>query len=288
MLQYIKFVFLDCRAAAEWSFFMNKQKKACLFTVLAFILAQLIVYCLFHIPNFVLMQTTDAIEYTRRFLVKFCDFLMPIVAATVLFVGYNKVPLKTTLIRAIFLSLPRMIYSLPYYYLYFWANFYDSIEAISLSALVTLFGVCLFYGQVLLLLWLMRSFARLPIVKKYKKELPINEQKKTPKNILLELRKKADAEVESTITDRSLFNFSSPSTLGIFSAVFGSFCINFAREAIDTITYLFEYAGDYLPEEIIYVTFCYIFLVTELLLCQAICCAIRNLITKEKARKIEE
>ena len=129
---------------------VNNKK---LFTIigLSFVFVNLLTFCLFYIPNYVLMLNVEWVEYFRIFFNKFFEFLLPAVAATVLFLGYPRDGLKKTITRAFCLSLPRIIYLLPYYYLYYILNFYDSIEAITLSALVTLFGVVLLFGQILLL-----------------------------------------------------------------------------------------------------------------------------------------
>ena len=226
------------------------------------------------------MVSIEWLEYTRIFLNKLFEFLLPTVAATVLFIGYSDLGLRRTLLRALYFSLPRIVFSLPYYYLYFWVNWYDSIESISLSALVTVFSVAILYGQILLLFWLIRVFARLPILKELKKSLPLNQQSNTPKDALSRLKKDADKSVAESFLDRSIFSFSSPTSLGIFAAAFAGFCINLAREIVDTVTYLIEYAGNYYLEEIIYIVACYLFLLVELFISHAICCLIRNTLTK--------
>ena len=261
---------------------MKNSKKTCLIVALSFIFINILSFCLFYIPNYVLMLNIEWVEYTRVFLNKFFEFILPVVAATVLFLGYTEDGLKKTLIRAVYLSLPRMIYLLPYYYLYYILNWYDSIESISLSSIVTLFGVALFYGQVVLLFWLIRLFARLPVLKEMKKKHPLNQQNDTPKNLRAELKAQADIEVAASLSDKAVFNFSKPTSLGFFAATFAGFCINFVREAIGTVEYLIEYSGNYYLEEIIYITACYLFLLFELLAGHAICCGIRNLLNKEK------
>ena len=258
------------------------SKKICLITAISFAFVNLLAFCIFYIPNYVLMLNVEWVEYTRVFLNKFFEYLLPVVAATVLFIGYTRDGLKKTFIRAIYFSLPRIVYLFPYYYLYYILNWNDSIESISLSALVTLFGVALFYGQIILLFWIIRVFARLPIIRELKIALPINQQKAPPKEILAELRSSADKRVCSSLSEKSIFNFSCPASLGIFAASFASFCINLVREIIGTVDYLIEYAGDYYLEEIFYITACYLFLLVELLASHAICCLIRNLFNVEK------
>ena len=267
------------------------HKKLFAITGISFVFVNLLTFCLFYIPNYVLMLNVAWLEYLRIFLEKLCEFLLPAVAATLLFISFSTDGLKKTIRRAICLSLPRIIYLLPYYYLYYIFNFYDSVEAITLSALVTLFGVALLFGQILLLFVIIRSFARMPLLRKAKEALPINERKSTPKDVLRTLKKNADEEVSSSLSDKEFFNFSRPTSLGIFAAVFASFIINFVIEIYDTILFVIDietsYGGNYYAEEIIYIIACYLFLVVELMASHAICCLIRNALNKNEKENEE-
>ena len=264
---------------------MSDTKKPYFVTAFSFILINILLFCSFYIPNFITGESSEPFEYLRIFASKLFDFVMPLVAATVMFLGYSSLGAKNTLIRAILLSMPQVFYILPYYYIYFWVNGNDSIEAISLSALVTLFGVAVFYGESVLMLYVIRAFARLPIVKGLKKDLPRSRQENTPKELLSELRKKADEVIENSLTDRSVLSLGSPVTAGILAAAFTEFCISFIFEISDIITYLVEYRGDYRIEDVIFYTAVILFLAVELLAGHSICCFIRNLIIKRKEDK---
>lgn len=267
------------------------NKKLCTITGISFIFFNLLMFCLFYIPNYVLMLNAEWIEYLRIFLSKFFEFLLPAVAATVLFLSYAADGLKKTIKRAICLSLPRIIYLLPYYYLYYIFNFYDSVESLTMSAFVSLFGAALLSGQILLLFLVIRIFARLPLLRKAKEALPINEQRSTPRDVLRALKKSADEEVLSSLSDKELFNFARPTSLGIFAAAFASFVINFVVEIFDTVVFIIDietsYSGNYYIEEIIYIIACYLFLAVELMACHAICCLIRNALNKNEKENEE-
>ena len=255
---------------------MTKTKKLYLITVASFILANLVAYLLFHIPALVLEETYEWLEYTRVFLSKFLEFILPSVAGTVLFIGYREIGIKKTLLRALYISLPRIVYLLPYYYVYHIVMAYDSVESISLSALVTLFGIALFFGQALLLFFIIRIFSRMPIVKALKKELPVNQQAKTPKDVKILLVKNAEDVLEETKTRGSVFDFAHYENLGIFASVFTVFIVELIRELVDSIAFIIECEGNLFADEIIYMTACYLFLLVELLAGQAICGLIKN------------
>lgn len=256
---------------------MTTTKKLFLFTTLAFVFANLFTYLLFHIPTLVLEERYEWLEYTRSFITKFLEFILPTVAATVLFVGYREIGMKRTLLRAMYLSLPRIIYLLPYYYVYYIVIAYDSIESITLSALVTLFGTALQFGETLLLFVIIRIFSRMPIVKSLKKGLPVNQQKKPPKNIARGLIQDAENLLSENMTRGNVFDFSHRENIGIFASVFFVFIIDLVRELIDSIVFIIECNGDLFTDEIIYMTACFLFLLIELLGGQAICGWIKNI-----------
>lgn len=264
-------------------------KKILFTTALSFIFINIVTFCMFYIPNFVVMELSNLIYESLRlltaFLTKFFDFLMPCAAAAVLFALRSKISLKKTLLGALMLSLPRIFYILPYYYLRFWMYGSDSIEAVTFAALVSLFGVAVFFGETFLLLYVIRTFARLPILKELKGKLPLNLQKNTPKNVISELKKTADGVISELAPDRTVFDLSSPITLGVLAASFTEFLISFIFELTDFIGYLMEYVGDYRTGEIIELTAYLVFLAAELLATHAICRLILNFITKSEDKK---
>ena len=261
------------------------NKRNFLIIALSFISINIATFCLFYIPNFVIVDLSSSVYDTWRlittFATKFADFLLPAAAATVLFLGYERLGARKTLLRAVILALPRVFYILPYYYLQFWGVGNDSIEAISLAALASLFGVAVFYGESILLLYIVRVFSRLPILKELKKSLPVNLQKNTPKDVMTTLKKTANGVVASSAQDRSVFDLDSPITFGILAASFTEFCISLIFELWNYVGYFIEYAGDYRTDEIIELTSYLVFLAVELLATHAICCFIRNFITNK-------
>lgn len=267
---------------------MATTKKIHLFTLISFILANLFAYLLFHIPTLVLEETYEWLEYTRAFITKFIEFVLPTVSATVLFIDCYELGTKQTLIKALTLSLPRILYLLPYYYVYYIVLAFDSIEAVFRSLLVTLFGTALFFGVSLLLLHVMRVFSRMPFVKELKKSLPVNLQERTPKDVKRKLVEDADKKLAENIGCGNVFDFSCPENLGIFASVFFVFGIELIREIIESIIFVIECEGILFADEIIYMTGCYLFLLVELILAHTLSVLIKNHAKKQTTKNISE
>ena len=262
------------------------NKKTYSITALSFILMNIVAFCLFYIPNFLIIDLSDtAYEIWRlitAFATKFSDFLLPVVSATVLLLGYERLGTKKTLLYALVFSVPRIFYILPYYYLQFWIYGYDSIEAISFSALASLLGIAVFFGESVLLLYVIRIFARLPILKELKKDLPVNLRTNTPKDVMTNLKRTADGLIMSSASESRVFDLDSPIIFGILAAAFAEFCISLIFELWDFVGYLIEYAGDYRIGEIAELTAYLVFLAIELLATHAICCFIKNYTVKKR------
>ena len=265
---------------------MNKFKRIFLIFCSVFSAVNLLVFLLFFIPNYVLEESTEIIEYSRIFITKFAEFAIPVVSATLLFGLLIERGTKSAVKGALVLALPRIIYLLPYYYLYHIAFGYDSIESILLSALVTVFGVAITFATILLLLLLARFLASKACMKPIAEKLPPKMQKDMTMETRTQLKKEAEKSMSTLGIPDTALDFSHPITLGIFSASFAGFCLNFLVEFFDTVTYLLDYAGYYRIEEIIYIVVCYLFLLAEFFVTNWIAHLIWKRICSE--RKIDE
>ena len=243
---------------------MNKLKKLFLITSLAFAGVNLLVFLTFFIPNYVFEESTEIIEYTRIFLTKFAEFALPTIAASILFKICFDSGIKSIIKGAVIFALPRIVYLLPYYYLYHIAFGYDSIESISLSALVTVFGVAINALVILALFFIARLLATNAAMKPIIAKLPPKVQQNLTKETKSEARLEAVKSLSAVDIPEQAFDLQNPITLGIFGAAFSGFGINLLSEIIDTVTYLVDYAGYYRMDEIIYIVVCYLFLMAEL------------------------
>lgn len=261
---------------------IRNAKKFYLYSALALCGASLTAFLIFFIPNYVVMRDLGYFEYVVLFLEKLFSFLIPPIAATLILLASFETARKTTLLRTLLLALTRTVYLFPYYYLYYTAYGNDWIEALTLSSLVTLLGIAVLFLHILLLVTVMRYAARLPLVKKMKKELPPKQMDTITKKAKNEFNKKADSELSLRITEKGIFDFTVPMSLGVFAGVFTEFVIKLISEMIDTAIYLIEYAGYYRINEIIYIGISYLFLLGELLLTHALCYLFKQFFTYEK------
>lgn len=267
---------------------MNNFKCLFRFSVFLFAIANLITFLMFFIPFYVIQRNTDAYEYFRIFFTKFIEFSLPVIAVPLLIRIYSDNGSGKGLICAIFLALPKAIYLLPYYYLYHIAYGYDSVESIGLSALVTVFGIALNWGCMVLMLLLSRFLATKACRKKLTEKLPPNTRQNLTEEIKNSIKKDSSEQLLALDSPAKPFDFSHPWSLGLFGATFALFVVSVLREIVDTVSYLIDYAGYYRMEEIIYMTACYLFVLLELFGVYAISHAILKRIYKKDLQTTEE
>lgn len=263
---------------------LKKSLKKCFFIYLALYFA---LFLLFYIPNYVIEGYADIFgnfEYVRLFLSMLFEFILGSSGAVVLFVVLIKHgPLTPgrTLTAAAVIAAARIIYSLPYYYLYFLSYGYDSIDGIPLYTLSALLAVIFEWVKLLILFALVYFSSRRHIVKALTLSLPKAQQKNMPKKTKLTLLATADARLWGELSHGGIFNFDAPITLGIFLASVGQFVYALSLEVKTAVEYLTEFAGNYRSDEIIYMTWCFIFVILELIISHTVCYFLKNKLTKE-------
>ncbi len=244
---------------------MKSNKRLFSISALFFCVANLFLFLIFFIQNYVIEAHLEYIEYAASFIGKFVDFALPPIAAALLLFPYLKNGIRDALIKAIFLALPRIIYLFPYNYLYHTAGGYEPTKAIYLSALLTVLGVALAWAHIVILFLLIRMTAIRSIAKSLASDLPPSVSKTMPVDLRKKLNQEAKISLGTNINFTGAFDFSVPLTVGIFAAAFGEFIVNLMREIIDTVTYLVNFAGYYRIGETIYITLGFVFLIIELL-----------------------
>lgn len=215
---------------------MSKSKKIYVFSMIAFWVANLLSVLSLLFISYKVSNPAEVFVYVRIFVTKFIDFAIPAVAALLLFLDRDA-GVKKLLGSAILLALPRLAYSIPYYYFYFLGSRYDSRESITMSFFVSAFGVALVFGQIMLIYLVMKKMSSR----------------------------------EGCLEIKSPFDFSSVVTLGIFSGVFLQFIIGIIGEIISTVDFIISYGGFLKIGEIIYVCICYLFVLCEMLLVHLLC-----------------
>lgn len=267
---------------------MTRTKKLYTTAAVAFVAINLIAFLIFFIPNYVLEIDIGEFEYVRIFLTKLIEFALPPIAAVLIYVGGSCEGWERAIKRSAGIASTRAVYLLPYYYLYHIAYGYDSIESIVLSILVSLFGIALLFGQIILLYEALRVTTRKVVKKALIDDLPPMYKKEMPKDIKNMLDKKAEDSLREIPEKPGIFDFSAPVTVGIFSAVFTQFMISFIYELVDTIEYLVSFAGYYRLGEIIYITVSFLYILLELLIVHVVCYALKNKLCKKVPEKEKE
>ncbi len=259
---------------------MAKNKRLYLTALAVFCIINLFEFLLHFIPNYVLEIDIGYAEYGRIFINKLIEFSIPALAAAVIFAPRGN-GWKTAIVDAAGISGARLIYLLPYYYLYFIdpakVNYsYDSIEAVGLSLAVSLFGALLLLLQMILFYAIMRFASRICARKAIIGELPQKKQVDISREEMAKIDLQADGIVAELEKIDKPFDLSSPLTLGLFCSAFCQFIINFILEFVSSVQYFISVSGSYRFGEIIYMMICYLFILLEMLTVHTIGCKIVN------------
>ena len=171
------------------------------------------------------------IEDMLFFLSRAAQVLQPLLMAALLFAISPKITTGRIFLYGAFAAMTRGIYTLPFDYLYFFSQGYETPDALLLSAAATVAEIALFWLCTVALVFL----ARLALYLRRKDSLP----RRTP--------------------DLSFYDLSVPEALALFVAALPPFLYLFLSEIVNTVGYLVDYAGDYTVAEILYMTFSFLF-----------------------------
>ncbi len=242
--------------------------------------ANLVLYLIFHIPIYVLEVSSEAWDYFRYLFTAAVEFLMPPLAAALIFFGAVRDGAHTVFSRAAVLALPRAIYLLPYYYLYETAYGYSWSESLFLTFAISGLGIIITWLHITVLFAVAYLTARRIVVKRLFSELPpINKDKKN-KELMRSLNGKAVTELPHRLGDRGILDLSLPIVAGIFSICFLEFIISAVTELSDVISHLAEY-GNFLVGEFVYIMAKFLLIFILLFIAHAICYGLLKRLTKE-------
>lgn len=225
------------------------------FAALGTSLLSLVLFLIVFIPTYVLEleELPEAYSYFVMYSTEISGWLLATVTAILLTVIQFEHGMKATLISAIFLTLPNLVYTIPYYYLIGIAYGLDSVESILLSLGVSILYLAVFYLHALLLYFVIKY-----------------------------IFVKREGENISAFFDGSLLDLSHSATLAVFAASFVEFIIHLVMEIYQVISYLVEYAGDYKGDDIIYIVFRFIFLLGMLFISHFVCFKVKKAVTAKK------
>ena len=177
----------------------------------------------------------DAVQNFTEFSQRLLFDIFFVTAAAVSFMKLRFISKKAWISTSAILSLSRLFYMLPYSYLYFEYNGYDTLESITLALAAGAFDFILTLAITLSL-----SFVAAFV-----------------------LSRSADADAKDSF---GLFDFSRGPVRSAFVMALIIFIYNLIREIIVTVDYLIEYAGTYRVGEIVYMVFTYLFMLVSLVL----------------------
>lgn len=270
---------------------MKNRKK--LYSALGGIYAGLnfLLLLIFYIPVYVIGVETsdwyDAWYYSLTLVTGFFEFLMPVPFAVILYFTSRGEKIGVLATRALCFALPKIAYTLPYYYLYSLSYGYDSLEGLLISLGVTLGAVIIADLHVILLYFVIGFASRRIAAAKMRATLPHSYEKKPLGLVEAEFQSEIEHDLEGCIKKRGVFDISSPFIGAIFAAAGVEFVYSLATEIASTVSYLVEFAGDYRFDEIIYIVICFILILIELFAAHAVGYLAKIFIT-EKYKQTEE
>ena len=271
---------------------MKKSSKINILSMAAFALINLLSISLLLISRFVFNANaafdTTVFNYAEIFINRFIEFALVPIAATIIYIGGANGTKKSAIVRAILFSLPRTIYLIPYYYCYYRAELYDTAESLVLSSIVTFFGVLLMFVQILIFHAVFIVATGIIIKRQLIRDLPPACRNDMPKNLNELINEKTKENLKFIPENRGVFDFNIPVTVGIFATVFLQFVISLLSEISTTASFLVSSSGNYGVDDIIYMTFSYVFILLELLSVHIICYSLKNLITKSQSEDVKD
>ena len=187
-------------------------------------------------------------------LVNFLEALFPVFSAVIVFL-IKDTGLKNKLLPLALISLPRILYTFPYYYIRYVTDVFNTAEALVIALILSVVYLLFFFLQTFVCTFIM-NYA---------------EFKSAPKNI--------------SRTPARIFNFDNSVNFGILLSVIFMFVIFFARECVDTVTYFVEVGSTYYLNEIMSIILSYAMLPIFAFIHYLICVLLKNRITREKETK---
>ncbi len=222
-------------------------------TALVIAFLSFVQFLLYYIPSGY-FYNIDILLLAASYLINFFEGLFPVLAASIIFILKGD-GIKNKIFPAFFLSLTRLTYSLPHYYIYYVADVFNTSESIVLSLITSALLVLRAFLQTFICIL-----------------------------VLIAIEKRA----KKTSADRArarIFNLDDHLNLGILSCVIISFTVFFVRELIDTVEYLIDSKGTYRLDEILTIVIAYLLLLIFAAVYYLISARVKNKILSEEYEK---
>lgn len=223
------------------------------------VLGYFMTFLFFYFSN-VLFPDKSFFVYLWYFVQKATFLLLPLISALLVLISDAYIGLKSVFVNLIPLSLAKLIYSLPYYYLIFvFDPLYSSDDAIIFSPIQSIFECIFLYVFTLILFFILRF-------------------------ILGAVNKSGESRA-ALLSKNTKLDFSDPVSLTFAIASLLSFLYYFIVEIVDTVSVISRYTGRLLGKEIVYIVFSYAFDVALLIGFYFILAYLKNYIVKYRVRE---
>ncbi len=224
-------------------------------------LISLISFLIFYIPNY-FISNNEPLIYISYFIREFIDSFIPVFSAAVIYFADCDKKLFKRFLSALKLSLPRLIYVIPYYYLYYMSQGFDSLESLMYLSVHSVFLMLVFPVELSLYV-IIASFLGKRRARKTGYKLNFEEE-------------------------RGIFDLATPFAFSLFSISLSRFTYDTVMEMRDAISYLVNYAGSYRTSEIIFMLIKFLFVLATLLAMHALLQFMRKRAVKRYRAEIEE
>ena len=238
------------------------EKRIFKISLISLAALNLLAFIVYHLTMITFPGSVSA--YIFFYFSEIVDFIMPLFIATMLYAAYTVKGQAHALIRAIPYSLTTLLCKFPSY-AYDYA--YQKIEidgVMFYSALYSLFDLLVTYLEVTVLFLLI-----MVVVKIYKNKKEISDT------------------AEIFVCTKPL-DLEAPINLGIMASCVAMFIYKLVKEIIDNVTFFKRYIDTYSVEDIVYISFRYIYLLALLILSYIAITLIKNKLLKLKPKKETE
>ena len=226
----------------------SNPKRAMTVTAIFLALLSLLQFLLYYVPFGFFYDSTPTL-LIASYLIDFIEAFFPVISATMIFLT-RKNGIKNKLLPSFILSLPRLLYSVPYYYVYFVSDVFDSGEAIALAFSISILFVSVSFLQIFVC------------------------------NIIINYIENRGSKSADDRQASKPFNLDDHLNFGIAMSVFFVFIIFFVRECVSTVQYLIDNAPGYRPEEIVTIVCAFLLLFVFSFIHYVIASAVKNKILK--------
>ena len=244
-------------------------------------------FLIFYIPNFaVQVENYEAVLYVVQFVGHVFKFVLPLIAATLVFVSciesWGKIIANIAII-----SISSLAYNFFYYYLRFLVYGNDSIEASLLSLGASALEYLLFASLTLLFCFIMRFGTVRAARRDSIKNLPLAYRDKPTKEMLKQIDLENVAEMPRHVAESRTVDVTSPVTFGIFCACFTQFALQLLYALFGFISNLIV-IGDYSTKEMTYIIIVLLFIFAELFIAHFTCYFAKYIFTRSKTKNVDD